>query len=445
MKPPNNQNEHTSCVSFDNGWFTMKCRTYLKRALDVTQFNLNDFLFKCTYRLNSSKFSRKSKMGFKETTLFMMNMVKKSLQIELNDFFDKVLKKDYSISKQAYSKARQNIKPEIFADLSGIVVKGFYEECDDYNTWKGYRLSAIDGTVLELPNTDLLREEYGCYRSKHGEIARARAICLYDIQNKLIIKSQIRRYDVSERKMAESIIEEFIGDKIEKELILFDRGYPSTKLMALLSNNGIDFVMRVQKNYFRKMIDQSKEDQIIQIKHKKKQYDVRVVRFMLESGEEEILLTSLFDKQLTMMDFKKLYFMRWGIEVKYNDLKNKIEIENFTGKTKIAIEQDFYATIYIANMVELARMENEEILKEKHKDKELKYDYKPNLNVIIGTLKDQFIIMVLEENRRKRNKMLRKIIKQVSKSSVPIRPDRQYPRNKYLLRTKNVLISKRCL
>lgn len=250
MKPLNNQNEHINSVSFDNGWFKMKYKSCFKRSLELTQLKLDDFLFKCTYRIDSNNFSRKSKMGFKEITLFMMNMVKKSLQLELNDFFDKVLKEDFTISKQAYSKSRQNINPEVFVDLSETVVKAFYEECDDYETWKGYRLSAIDGTVLELPNTEPLRKEYGCYKSKHGEIARARAICLYDVQNKLIIKSQIRRYDVSERKMAESIIEGFIEDKVEKEIILFDRGYPSTKLMTLLSNNGIDFVIASPKELF---------------------------------------------------------------------------------------------------------------------------------------------------------------------------------------------------
>jgi hypothetical protein len=38
--------------------------------------------------------------------------------------------------------------------------------------------------------------------------------------------------------------------------------------------------------------------------------------------------------------------MRWGIEMKYDELKDRLQIENFTGTTKIAIEQDFYSTIY---------------------------------------------------------------------------------------------------
>jgi hypothetical protein len=64
-------------------------------------------------------------MGFKETVFFMMNMVKKSLQLELNNFFSNVLNKDYSVSKRAFLKARQNIHPALFLDLTNTIVKIF--------------------------------------------------------------------------------------------------------------------------------------------------------------------------------------------------------------------------------------------------------------------------------------------------------------------------------
>lgn len=35
--------------------------------------------------------------------------------------------------------------------------------------------------------------------------------------------------------------------------------------------------------------------------------------------------------------------------------KSKLQIENFTGKIMIAIEQDFYARMYLANIVSIAR------------------------------------------------------------------------------------------
>lgn len=112
---------------------------------------------------------------------------------------------------------------------------------------------------------------------------------------------------------------------------------------------------------------------------------------MLSSEEEEILITSLLDERLLIKDFKELYFMRWGIEIKYDELKNRLQIENFTGITKKAIEQDFYATIYLSNMVELARSRSDELIDNRNKDKNLKYKQKTNLNILIGSLKEKFL------------------------------------------------------
>jgi len=48
-------------------------------------------------------------------------------------------------------------------------------------------------------------------------------------------------------------------------------------------------------------------------------------------------------------------FLTLRVEVKYYEFKNRLVIENFTGRTKIAIEQDFYASIHLSNMIGLAR------------------------------------------------------------------------------------------
>jgi len=55
---------------------------------------------------------------------------------------------------------------------------------------------------------------------------------------------------------------------------------------------------------------------------------------------EEILISNLFDESLKIQNFKELYFKRWAV-VRYDELKNHLEIENFSGTTRIAIEQDF--------------------------------------------------------------------------------------------------------
>lgn len=110
-------------------------------------------------------------------------------------------------------------------------------------------LSAIDSSVLEIPDTKELREEFGFVRNRHGDVARARASCIFDVLNKMIIKCKIDRYNFPERETAIQLISQMLPDRKEKELIIFDRGYPSDKLIAFLIDNGIEFIMRTQRNY----------------------------------------------------------------------------------------------------------------------------------------------------------------------------------------------------
>jgi hypothetical protein len=423
----------------------MKAIEYLEHSLNQLQKNLKDFLFKCKYKVNSNDFSRERKMGFKDVALFILNMGKRSLQLELNKFLRNIIKSDKTITKQGYLKAREKVKSEMFRDISDSTVKGFYDQCDDYKTWNGYRLSGIDGTKLEIPDTEILRKEFGCAKNESGEVARASATCVYDVLNHLIIKSRITHYKASERDVAIELIKEIISEGTKKDLILFDRGYPSAELISMLIDNKVDFLMRVKSKFSNAVINARRKDQTITILYKQKAYTVRLLRFILDSGEEEVLLTSLLDNHITIEDFKVLYFLRWKIEVKYDDLKNKFEVEDFSGKTKNSIEQDFYATIYLNNMYEFARMKSEATIAQENKNKELKYEYTQNRNILIGTLKDEFVNIVLIENTRKRNKMIRKIIQQLSKSTVPIRPDRHNKRNKFLVHTKYWMHKKRCL
>jgi len=265
-------------------------------------------------------------MGFKETMLFIINIGKKTIQLELNNFFEKTLKRKDSITKQAYLEARLKIDPKAFIELNEVITDTVYNECNDIELWDGYRLSAIDGSVFEIPDTEVLRNEYGTAKNQNREVARARGACIFDVLNKLIIKSKIDRYDRSERVVAKEMIEEIIKEqKTKNDLILFDRGYPKTELFAYLIDNGINFLMRSAKNYSKEIMNAKKEDQIITIKFKGKAYKLRVLRFLLPSEEEEILITSLVDEKYTVEDdFKSLYFLRWGVEIKYDILKKQI-------------------------------------------------------------------------------------------------------------------------
>src|SRR6056297_3164280 len=131
-----------------------------------------------------------------------------------------------------------------------------------------------------------------------------------------------------------------------KDLMIFDRGYPSAEMVSFLYDKKIDFLMRVKLNFSNQIIKATQNDQIIYMRYNDKDYPVRVIRVKISDNVLEVLISSLLDEEVKAKDFKELYFRRWNIETKYDDLKNKLQIENFTGATKIAIEQDFYASIF---------------------------------------------------------------------------------------------------
>ena len=155
------------------------------------------------------------------------------------------------------------------------------------------------------------------------------------------------------------------------------------EFIANLINESIDFTMRVSKSFLKEVNEVKSNDEVVTFRYKDKKYRLRVIKFMLDSGEEEILVSSLMDKSFTVADFKELYFKRWGIEVKYDELKHRLQVENFTGKTPISVKQDFYATIFLSNMFVLAKMQSDDEIQEKNDRKELKYEYQTNVNILV--------------------------------------------------------------
>lgn len=81
-------------------------------------------------------------MSFVDIILFILNNKGKTLTIELNDYMEKQGKEH--ITKQAFSKQRQNINPEIFKKLNDDYIKMIYEQRKIFR-YKGYIVLAVDG------------------------------------------------------------------------------------------------------------------------------------------------------------------------------------------------------------------------------------------------------------------------------------------------------------
>ncbi|GHV63544.1 hypothetical protein FACS1894195_5740 [Bacteroidia bacterium] len=287
------------------------------------------------YICHPEDFTRDRDLPFSRVVLLIMNFMKRSLSIELQSFFS-YLGHLTCVTKAAFCLQRSKLQPEFFYAWNRVLVDSFYKNYgENAKRWKGFILLAIDGTTLSLPNTEALRDLYGSSGNQHGEQGvMARSSVLYDVLNGLVISGSLEHYATPERSTAIR----FLKDVPQDRLLLLDRGYPSFALLYLLTHvNKRNFVMRVKRSFNKQIqafANSTQTDCQIEITATHSAMDrlkeegiaidssasvkVRLVKVNLDNGEEEILMTSLYDPlQYTLEDLKEVYFMRWGIETYY--------------------------------------------------------------------------------------------------------------------------------
>jgi hypothetical protein len=109
-------------------------------------------------------------------------------------------------------------------------------------------------------------------------------------------------------------------------------------------------------------------------------------------------------------------------------VKNKLALENFSGYSKTVILQDFWATMVLSNMCAIARNEANDKIKEDREETKTKYEYVPNVNQLIGSVKDVLIAACLVSSDKEKDKLLQEMYHEILHALVPIRPGRSVPR-----------------
>ena len=175
-------------------------------------------------------------------------------------------------------------------------------------------------------------------------------------------------------------------------------------------------------------VDEIKTQSWIEISRDDVTYKVRVLKIKLSTGETETLLTSLNQKTLPIAKAGELYFKRWGIETSYDLLKSKLQLENFSGKSVIAVKQDFYASVFLASFAQVLMMASDELIQEKDKDSQRKYKRKSNQNRTVAVQRREFLELFLCESDIKRSRKFQLLCEEIALRPEDIRPDRHPPR-----------------
>ena len=401
------------------------------RVIRAIQLAITDHEFISSHRRHPTAFTRNRKLPFATVVSTILQLAKKSLQIECNLLGDNLMHEP--ASKQAFSKARYKISYMGFKALNDLLLEEAYQE-DNIGLWHGYRVFGTDGSTIRLPESEELetyfeRWDRGADRNDNSPLI-ARISEIVELTSGIIVSAEIAPRSFGERRLATEQIQEvarfFQHLEQSKQLFVFDRGYISHDLLKLIFETGVDFMFRVPRG-FNKIIDcqicSGKSDSLI--KPFADLPSFRLVVKNLPSGERCVLLTSITDTDnVPNEDLFGLYWMRWiGCEEGYKKQKVALELENFSGIGFEAILQEFWATVVMINLFQLQCLEEEGPWDPRNPPKE-----RINRNVVFGSLRNALLLTMLGEISAE--ELTKKFQSIARRSKIKIRPGRVYSRAK---------------
>ena len=341
-------------------------------------------------------FVRKRKLSIFQVIMYLLYTSKASMFQNLSRIRDDLGSIDFpDISKQALSKARQFISPDLFKELFYLSVDLFYSQIPSRKLWNGYHLFAVDGSKMELPNSksnfEFFGEMFG-YPDPNRRFTMGLASVVYDVLDDYIIHASFQRYLASERSAALEHLHNLEELNIyQNSVVIFDRGYYSEDMFRYCVEHHHLCLMRLKENYniakkcsgdIMTILPGNKKDNTEDIK-------IRVIEVILDNGTKEYLATNLFDPHITQKMFQELYFYRWPVETKYKELKSRLAIEEFSGATTVSVLQEFYINVLLSNLSSLIKNQVDEEIQITAKSTN-KYRYQANRTFIIGRVKTLF-------------------------------------------------------
>ena len=433
---------------------------------DISRIHSDNFTEICRNG-KSNVFVRNRKMPLDDLAFSMINRKGLTLKLELRGYMN-ISHPGIQISKPGYLKQRMKLNPEAFVDLYQFHNRNFYSYPDtELYTYNGFLVLAVDGSDINIPTTRETLETYGNASKRNGKpCAQIGLGCLYDALNRMILEASCSKPKFNEMAVAEAQIAK-VRDTIGKDIpfmVTMDRGYPSMPSFLRMIDGGVYFVARLKSSDFKeeqKALSSDDEDMDIKITKSRRyhylgtsdeeivmsrdSFPLRMLRVWLDEEKKdfEILATNLPRDRFPAECFGEIYHLRWRIETAYQILKDRLQMENFTGTKPILLEQDIYSTIYVSNIAEDIAREIEQ-----EQADHLKNDYKHRMTVnrslCIGLLKSDLIYILLEKNPKVQDELFQKLYDEISENIVPVRPDRHYRRTKGQLAGNYSNTHKRC-
>ena len=203
---------------------------------------------------------------------------------------------------------------------------------------RGMRLMAVDGFVLDLPDTPENDRAFGRPQGgrSSGAFPQVRILALCEVGTHVVWKFLLKPLCRGEISMAKILLKFLPAGT----LLLWDRGFLSYRTVADVGDADARLLARIKKNSKfskRKVLsDGSCLARIYRSTHDRQRdrhgIDVRIVEYTIADplrdgkGEKHRLLTTLLDhREHPAIDLVVLYHQRWEIELAIDEIKTHLK------------------------------------------------------------------------------------------------------------------------
>lgn len=354
------------------------------------------------------------------------------------------------VSEEAFVQARQKMPWAFWTALVVLLADRFAAQHSSHLCWKGFRLLALDGTVVNLPNEAALAEHFGMARNGKAKkkwkrcTPQARMVLMQFPLSRVPYRFEVSPLKVGERTSARGMVSALrAGD-----LLLKDRGFWSYGLFWDVQNRGAFFGIRLVAKVKLKTVRRlGPGDRIVRYapadpkrRWKKEGYppaiELRVIDYQIPGFRKSAIVTNVLDpNKLSRDDWihlttqsepgsrlaPGLYHRRWEIETTFRELKITQGMQrSLRGRTpgSILYEMGSHVVLYLLTrwlMMEAALAHGEDPLR-------LSFTHARR------ELDDLQHALIVSSPRHVTNVLLPRLLERIASHVVPLRPARHFPR-----------------
>lgn len=260
--------------------------------------------------------------------------------------------------KSGISQARSRLGAEPLRRLYAGLVGPIAEKRTKGAWYRDWRLVSLDGSSLDVADTQENEKAFGRPGASRGESAfpKLRFVALLENGTHVLWAARLGPFATDELTLAREVVSALR----QGMLCLADRFFPGYDLWQRAANTGADLLWRVRQNA-RLDVDQRLADgsylsriyaSTSDRRNQRNGIVVRVIDYRLHNvpGAEPVyrLITTILDpKQAPAKELAALYHERWEIETSLDELKTHLRGAQIVLRSKMPelVEQEFWGLL----------------------------------------------------------------------------------------------------